>query len=471
MDIFTLLQQRTAGIIQSEFNYQIAQDDILIQPTRKEFDGEYTIVTFPLAGPLRQAPPAIAAALGEALVREEPLVKGYNVVKGFLNLSLSDTYWHRALGAVTSAIDTPGRAGQKVLVEFASPNTNKPLHLGHVRNILLGWSMSRIFETLGHQVVRVQIINDRGIAICKSMLAWQMWADGATPASTGTKPDHFVGEWYVRFEREFQDEYQQWQKSETARDLLAASAQKDDPGAFFKQYKNTYFNEISPLGIAAREMLRKWEAGDQEVRALWQQMNQWVYQGFESTYQRLGVRFDKLYYESETYLLGKDLVEQGLARGIFYQKEDGSVWVDLEDAGLDHKILLRSDGTSVYITQDLGTAQLRYEDFGTDRMIYVVADEQNYHFKALFETLKLLGTPYANGLHHLAYGMVDLPTGRMKTREGTVVDADDLMDEVLEEARLAAAERGEISELSNEEQEDILHRISLAALKYFIIRV
>jgi len=356
-----------------------------------------------------------------------------------------------------------------VLVEFSSPNTNKPLHLGHIRNILLGWSMSRILEAVGNDVKRVQIVNNRGIAICKSMLAWKLFGEGETPDSANVKADHFVGHWYVRFEQEFQKEYAEWQQSDIAESLLAGSDMED--GAFFKSYKNKYFNEYSEVGKQAKDLLLKWENEDSETLNLWRMMNGWVYRGFDETYERLQVSFDKLYYESETYLLGKEMVEQGLESGVFFKKNDGSVWVDLTDAGMDEKILLRSDGTSVYLTQDLGTAHLRYQDFGTERMIYVVADEQNYHFKVLFETLKRLDEPYAEGLYHLSYGMVDLPEGRMKSREGTVVDADDLLDEVYEEARKAAAERGEIEGLSEEKQDEIIRKISIAALKYFIIKV
>ncbi|MEL6141032.1 MAG: arginine--tRNA ligase, partial [Bacteroidota bacterium] len=317
-----------------------------------------------------------------------------------------------------------------------------------------------------------QIINDRGIAICKSMLAWQRFGEGATPESTGIKPDHFVGKFYVRFEKEFRAEYKSWQESPIGQALYKEKAKPEQSEeAFFKAYKNAYFNTHSALGQAAKEMLQKWEQGDSDTVALWKKMNNWVYEGFATTYQRLGVSFDKLYYESNTYLLGKDMIEKGIEKGVFYKKEDGSTWVDLSDAKLDQKAVLRSDGTSLYITQDLGTARLRYDDFGVDKMVYVVADEQNYHFQVLFEILKRLEEPYAEGLHHLNYGMVDLPTGRMKSREGTVVDADDLMDEVIKEARLASEERETTSELSHEEREEIIRSIGLAALKFFIVKV
>ena len=367
--------------------------------------------------------------------------------------------------ASTTRFLKPLQEKQKVLVEFASPNTNKPLHLGHIRNILLGWSTSKILQACGHDVKRVQIVNDRGIAICKSMLAWQKFGEGATPQSTGIKSDHFVGDWYVRFEKEFTAEYKAWQETAAAKDLYSKRKETENTEQeFFKGYKNHYFNTASILGGEARELLLKWEAHDPDTIALWKKMNGWVYEGFEETYASLGVTFDKLYFESDTYLLGKDLIEDGLKQGSFYKKDDGSVWVDLTDAGLDHKLLLRSDGTSVYMTQDLGTAQERYHDFGAERMVYVVADEQNYHFQALFAIMAKLRAPYAKGLYHLSYGMVELPEGKMKSREGTVVDADDLMADVIEEARQAAAER----EMTDPE---IVRRIGMAALKYFMIKV
>ena len=473
MDITTTLQADVAAAIKAEFGADIPAGEIVIQPTRPDFEGDFTVVTFSLSKPLRSAPPQIAEKLGTALTGRSDIVDSYSVVKGFLNLHLSDECWRRLLDQMISseAWWQGDPTGEKVMVEFSSPNTNKPLHLGHVRNILLGWSISQILQEQGHEVIKVQVVNDRGIAICKSMLAWSLWADGATPESTGTKPDHFVGQWYVDFEKKFAEEYTKWQDTGDAKDLLADAPDDVGPADFFKRYKNTYFNTISPLGSQARELLLKWEDGDEETIALWRKMNGWVYAGFESTYGRMGVEFDKLYYESETYLLGKEMVQQGLDSGVFYRKEDNSVWVDLEDQGLDQKIVMRSDGTSVYLTQDLGTAQLRYEDFGTERMIYVVADEQNYHFDVLFASLKLLGAPYSDGLYHLSYGMVDLPTGRMKTREGTVVDADDLMDEVYQAVKEVVDERGELAPLPEEEREAILQQVSLAALKFFIIKV
>ena len=336
----------------------------------------------------------------------------------------------------------------------------------------MGWSCSKILAANGYDVIKTQVINDRGIAVCKSMLAWQKFGNGATPESTSVKGDHFVGDFYVRFETEFKKEFELFQKSPQGIELLATQrkAEQDDD-IFWKEYKNKYFNEYSLLGAEAKEMLLKWESGDEDTKSLWQTMNAWVYTGFNATYDKLGVNFDSLYYESDTYLLGKKAVEDGLVKGVFYRQDDGSVWVNLEDVGMDRKIVLRSDGTSVYMTQDIGTAQQRYEDFSVDKMVYTVADEQDYHFKVLFEILKRLGEPYAEGLHHLSYGMVDLPTGKMKSREGTVVDADDLVEEVINEARNMSSERGEITALPKDEQEDILRKIGMAALKFFIIKV
>jgi len=364
------------------------------------------------------------------------------------------------------------RKGEKVIVEFSSPNTNKPLHLGHIRNILLGWSTNKILNAAGYDVVKTQIINDRGIAVCKSMLAWQLYGHGETPESSVIKSDHFVGKYYVLFDQKLKEEYRVWQDSDEAKHLLEVGQKaEEDSDSFFKRIKNQYFNEYSDLGYQAKSMLIKWEDGDAEIRKLWAQMNDWCYQGFDDNYEKLGVDFDLLYYESETYLLGKSAVDKGLEEKVFYRNKDGSVWVDLEDVGMDQKLLLRSDGTSVYITQDLGTAQKRFEDHGCEKMIYVVGDEQEYHFKVLFETLKKLKEKYASGLYHLSYGMVDLPSGRMKSREGTVVDADDLIKDVIEEARESAMERGDIATLSDVQKENLFRQIGLGALKYFILKV
>lgn len=472
--ISAIIQEQVIQAVQQLYGETVPAMQVQVSGTRKEFVGDYTVVTFPFTKVAKKKPEEIGEDLGNYLVANVEEVKDFNVIKGFLNLVVSDKYWTDFLEQMYDQENYGQHAanGEKVMVEYSSPNTNKPLHLGHIRNILLGWSCYKILQAAGYDTVRVQIVNDRGIAICKSMLAWQKYADGATPESANVKSDHFVGDYYVLFEKKFQEEYHNWQQTEAAKQLFAEKKKADqDEKTFFKDFKNAYFNEYSQLGAEAREMLRKWEAGDAAIVQLWKQMNQWVYQGFDETYAKLGVVFDKYYYESDTYLLGKDIIQDGLSKGSFYKKDDGSVWVDLTDAKLDQKILLRSDGTSVYITQDLGTARLRYEDFGVDRMVYVVADEQNYHFQVLFEILKRLGEPYANGLHHLAYGMVDLPTGKMKSREGTVVDADDLIAEVIGEARENSKERDTLSEVSTAEQEEILRKIGLAALKFFIIKV
>lgn len=471
MNISEHIQAGVAAALNKLYELNVEPESIIVQPTRKEFEGDYTAVLFPFVKQLRQSPDELGNTIGEFLKQNDENVDDFSVAKGFLNMKLSNRFWANLLSDISmddAWFETHPQGGH-VLVEFSSPNTNKPLHLGHIRNILLGWSMSRILEAVGNDVKRVQIVNDRGIAICKSMLAWKLFGEGQTPESANVKADHFVGNWYVRFEQEFQKEYAEWQGTDIAASLLADSDKES--GDFFKAYKNKYFNEYSELGKQAKDLLLKWEDEDPDTRELWRMMNSWVYQGFDQTYKRLQVSFDKLYYESETYLLGKEMVEEGLESGVFFKRDDGSVWIDLTDAGMDEKILMRKDGTSVYLTQDLGTAHLRYQDFATERMIYVVADEQNYHFKVLFETLKRLDEPYADGLYHLSYGMVDLPEGRMKSREGTVVDADDLLDEVYEEARKAAAERGEIEGLSEEKQDEIIRKISIAALKYFIIKV
>lgn len=474
MNIVSLLQEKVAAGILALYGESPVIDQIAISKTRKEFEGDYTVVTFPFTRVAGKKPEEVGAELGQYLQREFQYVTGFNVVKGFLNLVISDAFWLDFLvnDAIAPDYGQHPANGRKVMVEFSSPNTNKPLHLGHIRNILLGWSTSRILEAAGYEVVRVQIVNDRGIAICKSMLGWQRFANGNTPESTGIKGDHFVGNFYVAFEKAFQEEYKTWQLSAQGREVFNnRQDQSQDETAFFKTYKDAYFNVYSQLGADARDMLRRWEAGDPDTVALWRRLNQWVYNGFDATYRSLGVSFDKIYYESNTYLLGKDLIQQGLDNGVFYKKADGSVWIDLTDAKLDHKVVLRSDGTSVYITQDIGTARLRYNDFGVEKMVYVVGDEQNYHFQVLFEIMKRLGEPYAQGLYHLSYGMVDLPTGRMKSREGTVVDADDLVAEVIEEARLGSQERDATADLPQEEKDRIIRQIGLAALKYFIVKV
>lgn len=459
----------------SLYDYHIEMGTVVLSETKKEFQGHYTFVVFPLVKAVRKKPEIVADEIGKYLVESfGEMFTSYNVIKGFLNLELQDGFWKSylfgILGKPVSSLLVKRK--EKVLVEFSSPNTNKPLHLGHVRNILLGWSTYRILQETGNEVTRVQIVNDRGIAICKSMLAWELYGEGITPESAGMKGDFLVGEYYRIFEQQFKKEYEEWQNTPEGQGVCRAQKKNDqDPASFFKEFKNTYFNEYSALGLQAKELLINWEKGDPGTLALWKKLNGWVYDGFESTYKDLGVEFDKLYFESETYLLGKELVKKGLDRGIFYQEEDGSIWVDLEDRGLDKKILLRSDGTSVYITQDLGTAQLRYDEYSAKRMIYVVADEQDYHFQVLFEVLSKLELPYADGLYHLSYGMVDLPSGRMKSREGTVVDADELIAEVIGEVEKSANERGELVDLSEEERYLIYRQIGLAALKFFILKV
>ena len=468
------IKKTVAKIISSNYEIGIAASDISLNLTKREFEGDYTIVIFPFVKRLKMSPASLGASLGQAIVDEMEEVSTFNVVAGFVNLSITDKQWKKTLGVYTKDVNltTLPSNGKKVMVEFSSPNTNKPLHLGHIRNILLGWSSSQILKAAGYEVINTQIINDRGIAVCKSMLAWQRYGEGATPASAGIKGDHFVGQYYVMFDKKLKEEYKTWQTTGDAATVLADKAKEGQSADdFYSTYKNDYFNEYSVLGRDAKEMLRQWEGGDADTVALWKQMNDWVYDGFESTYKALGVSFDKLYYESDTYLLGKEVVEKGLESRVFFKKDDGSAWVDLEAHKMDEKIVLRSDGTAVYMTQDIGTAMQRYSDFGIDKMVYVVGDEQNYHFKVLFTILGMLGEPYADNLHHLSYGMVDLPEGRMKSREGTVVDADDLVQEVIAEAKKANDERGEIDELSAEEQADTLRKIGMSALKYFIIKV
>ena len=474
MIIFNKLVSVVTDYISAEYGLEVQESAIQFQPTRKEFEGDYTLVVFPLAAKVKKSPVTFAEELGEHMMVKSDYVEAYNVVKGFLNFSLSTRFWREMLewtGDVEVHFKQLDKKGRLVL-EYSSPNTNKPLHLGHIRNILLGWAMYKIKQRCGYELIRTQIVNDRGVAICKSMWAWQNCSGGETPESSGIKGDHLIGNYYVIFDKKLKEEYLDWQKSREAEDCLKDRVGKDENAeAFFKRFKNDYFNEFSKIGKEVRDMLRKWEEGNPEVTALWEKINSWVYAGFDETYEKLEVTFDKTYYESDTYKLGKKLVEEGLEKKTFFQKEDGSIWVDLSDAGMDEKLLLRSDGTSVYMTQDIGTARVRYDDFQMDEMIYVVGNEQDYHFKVLFEILKRLGESYAEGLYHLSYGMVDLPDGRMKSREGNVVDADDLIEEVIETAAKNVEERGDMDQLSDENQKENIRRIAMGALKFHLLKV
>ncbi len=523
MTIISIIQKSVIDAVKSLYGVEIAEKDVLIAPTRKDFEGDYTITVFAFSKAARKSPVQTGEEIGNFIKENTPQIVSFNVIQGFLNLVVSDAYWIDFLSNAQNDAQYGQLApkNERVMVEYSSPNTNKPLHLGHIRNILLGWSTSKVLAAAGYDVVRTKVVNDRGIAICKSMLAWQLLGEGNTPQSKGIKGDHFVGYYYVQFEKEFQKEYKIWQISVGNRDILnvyndwekknkqkvlnefdslteneKSKIQNSDYKlsekilgdkkylvgevpleitilvvSFFKDYKNEYFNKYSQLGAQAREMLLKWESGDAETVALWERMNGWVYEGFNETYKKLGVSFDKIYYESNTYMLGKDIIEGGLKNNVFYQKPDTSVWIDLTDVKLDHKLVLRSDGTSVYITQDIGMARLRDKEWHCQKVVYVVADEQNYHFQVLFEIMKKLGEPYANGLYHLSYGMVDLPTGKMKSREGTVVDADDLIAEVIHEATKNSAERGEVADFSKEERSEINRKVGMAALKYHIVKV
>lgn len=468
------LQQSVQDAVAHLYGETVELSKVQINQTPAEFTGDYSVVVFPYVKLAKKAPDQVANEIGAYLQENRPEVAAFNVIKGFLNLELAPTFWQQFLQSVLAdpAFGRQPRSGRKVMVEFSSPNTNKPLHLGHIRNILLGWSCSKILDAAGYDVVKVQIINDRGVAICKSMVSWLTWGEGKTPTSENIKSDHFVGDYYVLFEQKSKVEYEAWQQTDVAKAIFEEKRKPtQDEKTFFKDYKNKWFNDFSVLGAEVREMLLKWEAHDPETLALWKQMNGWVYAGFEQTYNDLGVSFEKLYYESDTYLLGKDIVEDGLSKTVFFRKEDGSVWVDLTDAGFDQKVVLRADGTSVYITQDLGTARMRYQDFNCEKMVYVVADEQNYHFSVLFEILKRLEEPYANGLYHLSYGLVELPTGRMKTREGTVVDADDLITEVRRLALESIESQGESANAEEAVRLDVANKVGMAALKYFIIKV
>ena len=449
-----ILRQLTLEAFERLWDHRLDPALVQIQKTRKDFDGDFTLVVFPLVRFSGKSPEATGDQLGATMVEHSEMLSGYNIIKGFLNLAVAPLYWRSLMeselrgpgyGTVPVTDESP-----RIMIEFSSPNTNKPLHLGHIRNNLLGQSISNILEATGNQVQKVNLVNDRGIHICKSMLAWKESGREETPESTGLKGDHLVGKFYVEFDRKYKAEIEELvRKGESRKDAEARA----------------------PVLGRAREMLRKWEAGDPEVRELWAMMNQWVYDGFDVTYHRLGVNFDKIYYESDTYKLGREIVLQGLEEGILYQKGDGSVWADLEEEGLDHKLLLRSDGTSVYMTQDVGTAHQRFGEYRFDTHIYVVGNEQNYHFQVLKHVLHKLGYAWSDKLYHLSYGMVELPEGKMKSREGTVVDADDLMDEMEATAKQMSVELGKLEEYSEEEKARIYRQVGMGALKYFILKV
>lgn len=452
MKIEKIVAQGVADAVKDLYGVEVDQASVQVQQTKKEFEGHVTVVVFPYLKASHKGPEPTAVEIGEWLVKNVEAVEKFNAVKGFLNLSISAAFWLDMLRHIEENENygmTPvSDDAELVMVEYSSPNTNKPLHLGHVRNNLLGFSLAEILKANGKRVVKTNIVNDRGIHICKSMLAWQKWGDGITPEKAGKKGDHLIGDFYVLFDKHYKDELAQ----------LKAQGMSDEEA-----------EAASTLMQEARELLRRWEKGDEEVRNLWKMMNEWVYAGFDETYKRLGVDFDKIYYESDTYLEGKDLVLGGLEKGIMYRKEDGSVWADLTPDGLDHKLLLRSDGTSVYMTQDIGTAKLRFQDYPIDKMIYVVGNEQNYHFQVLALLLDKLGFRWGKDLTHFSYGMVELPNGKMKSREGTVVDADDLMDTMIENAVAASADR--FKDIPADEAKEISRKVGLGALKYFLLKV
>ncbi|MGX7688563.1 arginine--tRNA ligase [Flectobacillus roseus] len=450
MNIEKILQDSIQAALLAEF--EVSEPTIALQPTRKDFEGFYTFVVFPYVKALRKSPVEIGNAIGNYLVNNTTVVSTFNVVQGFLNISIADTAWKDTFNHLRSdaSFGQLAAKNETVMVEYSSPNTNKPLHLGHLRNNFLGYSVAQILDANGYDVIKANLVNDRGIHICKSMLAYQKFGQNETPASANLKGDHLVGKYYVEFDKHYKVEVEA---------LKAEGISEDDA------------KKQAPLMKEAQEMLLKWEQGDEEVVALWQKMNDWVFDGFNQTYQTMGVSFDKIYKESNTYLLGKETVEEGLASGVFFQKEDGSVWIDLADEGLDQKLVLRKDGTSVYITQDMGTADLKYKDFGMSKSLYVVGNEQDYHFEVLFKILKKLGRPYAEGCYHLSYGMVDLPSGKMKSREGTVVDADDLMQEMKDTARERTNELGKIDGFTPEEAEELYSTLAMGALKYFLLKV
>jgi len=452
MSIEQELKTNLAAALQSVFSYEAKLDDLSLQPTRKEFDGSHTFVVFPYLKVSRKSPEETGRALGEHLKEHSGIISDYNVVKGFLNLRLTDKVWLDNLQQINQSEDYGNQPanGRKVMVEYSSPNTNKPLHLGHLRNNFIGYSVAEILKASGYEVMKVQIINDRGIHICKSMVAYEKFGNHETPESASIKGDHLIGKYYVKFDQEYKKEIEALSSNGTDKEKAKKEA---------------------PILLEAQETLKNWEMGDPKTVDLWKKMNGWVYDGFDETYHKMGVDFDKYYYESETYLLGKNLIEEGLKSGAFYREDDGSVWVDLEDEGLDKKLLLRSDGTAVYMTQDLGTADMRHDDYPFEKSIYVVGNEQDYHFKVLILILRKLGRTYADGLFHLSYGMVDLPSGKMKSREGTVVDADELIDEMVSTAENKTKELGKIEGFTADQAKDLYSKLGLGALKYFLLKV
>ncbi|MGZ5262615.1 MAG: arginine--tRNA ligase [Kaistella sp.] len=454
MNIKDIIENKIAEVIQNVFQIddvnQSNNTKLEVQQNKTGFEGDFTIVTFPLVKILKKSPDLIAMELGDALSTQADFVENFNVVKGFLNLKIKNSFFLDNFNYVKEHFNHTDKKNQTVMVEYSSPNTNKPLHLGHIRNNLLGYSVAQILKEDGYDVIKTQIINDRGIHICKSMLAWKKYGNGQTPHSTETKGDKFVGNYYVEFDKNYKKE------------IAELVAQGYDEDAAKKQ---------APIILEAQQMLLNWEKGQENVRTLWTEMNSWVYEGFGETYKRLGVDFDQIQYESNTYLLGKDLIQEGLLKGVLYRKDDGSVWCDLTDEGLDHKLLLRSDGTSVYMTQDLGTAVQRFKENNIQKLIYTVGNEQDYHFDVLFKILKKLGYSWAENLYHLSYGMVELPEGKMKSREGTVVDADDLMQEMVDTAKEKAEELGKLENLSEHDKEKSYETVGLGALKYFMLKV
>ncbi len=448
MNIFQEIQAQVQQAFPSLFENEVELNKITINETPEDFTGDITLVVFPLLKLTKKNPEESAKTIGEYLVNNNKNVVAFNIIKGFLNLEISNEYWINYTINPTSEILNP--TSQKVLIEYSSPNTNKPLHLGHVRNNVLGYALAGVFKANGYDVSKANLVNDRGIHICKSMVAWKKFGHGETPESTGLKGDKLVGKYYVEFDKHYKQQIE---------DLIAQGKTKEEA------------EKQAPILQQAQEMLLKWENGDADIIALWNMMNNWVYAGFEVTYKNLGVDFDKFYYESNTYLLGKDIVEEGLQKGVFFRKEDNSVWIDLTADGLDQKIVLRADGTSVYLTQDLGTADLKYNDFKADKSIYVVGNEQDYHFKVLRLIMQKLGRPYANGIHHFSYGMVDLPSGKMKSREGTVVDADELIDDMISSAKEQTEALGKIDDFTEEEKTALFKTIGLGALKFFLLRV